>query len=510
MDRNVFFREATLRLCGSLNIAEALFSIRHFLSKVMPADIMYLEYVDAAYGSMRTIAMASAEGGEEMDMLTPLSHEAQAEAEHTLLRGPKAYLLEDPHSEKIADELLRFHKISASSLIVLILESGSQMLGSLAIISQGEKRLRQDHAESLALLREPFSIALSNALKHREVIKLKDLLADDNRYLQGELRRMSGDEVVGANFGLKQVITKARQVSALDSPVLLLGETGTGKDVMAQYIHYASPRSKRPFISVNCGAIPDTLIDSELFGHEKGAFTGALMKKRGRFERASGGTIFLDEIGELPPQAQIRLLSVIQKREIERVGGLETIPVDIRIIAATHRNLENMIKENLFREDLWFRLNVFPLTIPPLRERTTDIPALVQHFLSQKSKELKLPDTPTLQKGAINHLLEYHWPGNVRELENIIERALILNPSGPLDFAELLHGTPTGKMTNTALSAEVSRLDDVVANHIRYALSLSSGKISGSGGAAAMLGMNPSTLRNKMRKLKIDFGRNYK
>jgi len=183
MDRNVFFREATLRLCGSLDIAEALFSIRRFLSEVMPADIMYLEYVDAAYGSMRTIAMASAEGGEEMDMLTPLSHEAQAEAEHTLLRGPKAYLLEDPHSEKIADELLRFHKISASSLIVLILESGSQMLGSLAIISQGEKRLRQDHAESLALLREPFSIALSNALKHREVIKLKDLLADDNRYL---------------------------------------------------------------------------------------------------------------------------------------------------------------------------------------------------------------------------------------------------------------------------------------------------------------------------------------
>lgn len=509
MDRNVFFREATLRLCGSLEIAEALFLIRNFLSDVMPADIMYLEYVDAAYGSMRTIAMASAAGGEEMDMLTPLSHEAQAEAQHTLSSGPKAYLLEDPHSEKISDELLRFHKITASSLIVLILESGSHMLGSLAVISQGEARLSKEHTELLALLREPFAIALSNALKHREVIKLKDLIADDNRYLQGELRRMSGDEVVGANFGLKPAMTKAQQVAALDSPVLLLGETGTGKDVMAQYIHYASPRSKKPFISVNCGAIPDTLIDSELFGHEKGAFTGALAKKRGRFERASGGTIFLDEIGELPPQAQTRLLSVIQKKEIERVGGIETIPVDIRIIAATHRNLENMIKENQFREDLWFRLNVFPLIIPPLRERTTDIPALVQHFLSQKSKELKLPDTPTLTQGSINYLLEYHWPGNVRELENIIERALILNPSGPLDFGEILHGTSAERMTDTALTEEVSSLDDIVANHIRYALSQAGGKISGSDGAAAMLGMNPSTLRNKMRKLKIEFGRSF-
>ena len=508
MDKTVFFREATLRLCGSLDITEALASINHFLSEVMPADVMYLEYFDRAYGSMRTIAMASAEGGEEMDMLTPLSNAAQAEVEHTLFSGPKAYLLEDPRSEKVSEELLRLHGITASSLIVLILESGSQMLGSLAVISQGEERLHQEHTELLALLREPFAIALSNALKHRELIKLKDLLADDNRYLQTELRRISGDEVVGANFGLKPVMTKARQVAALDSPVLLLGETGTGKDVLAQYIHYASSRSKKPFISVNCGAIPDTLVDSELFGHEKGAFTGALTKKRGRFERASGGTIFLDEIGELPPQAQVRLLSVLQKKEIERVGGVETIPVDIRIIAATHRNLEKMIVENLFREDLWFRLNVFPLTIPPLRERTSDIPALVQHFLIQKSKELKLPDTPTLQPGTINHLLEYHWPGNVRELENIIERALILNPSGPLDFAELSHGTRVAKKSHAVLSPEVARLDDVVANHIRHALTQARGKISGSDGAAAMLGVNPSTLRNKMRKLKIDFGKN--
>ncbi|QJB56832.1 sigma-54-dependent Fis family transcriptional regulator [Pseudodesulfovibrio sp. zrk46] len=506
MDRNTFFREVTLRICGSLKIEEALFSTFTFLRDVMPVDVLVLEHVDNYYGSMRTLAMATEAGGEAVDTLTPLSKEAQAEAKETLYEGPKAFLLEDPHSEKVADELLNFHDMKATSVVVLILESDPQMLGSLVVISQGEKRLTEDHKEQLASVREPFAIALSNAMKHREVIKLKDLLTDDNRYLQGELRRLSGDEIVGANFGLKQVMMRAQQVASLDSPVLLLGETGTGKDVLAHYIHSASSRSKGPFISVNCGAIPDTLIDSELFGHEKGAFTGALAQKRGRFERANGGTIFLDEIGELPLQAQVRLLSVIQNREIERVGGVKSIPLDIRIIAATHRNLEEMIKENLFREDLWFRLNVFPLMVPPLRERKTDIPALVQHFINQKSKDLKLSTIPTLKPGAINYLLEYHWPGNVRELENIVERALILNPTGPLSFEEFMIGMPT---TNGAsyTSKEPRSLDTVVSTHIRKILSQTNGKVSGPDGAADILGVNPSTLRNKMRKLQIPFGK---
>ena len=351
---------------------------------------------------------------------------------------------------------------------------------------------------------------MSNALKHREVIRLKDLLADDNRDLHGELHRLSGDEIVGTDFGLKGVMYKVQQVAALDSPVLLLGETGVGKDVIANAIHYSSSRSDGPFVSVNCGAIPDTLIDSELFGHEKGAFTGALAQKRGRFERADKGTIFLDEIGELPPQAQVRLLKVLQSKEIERVGGVKTISLDIRIVAATNRDLENMVKNHLFREDLWFRLNVFPILIPPLRERRSDIPALLQHFISLKVRELKLSTVPTLYPGAIDLLMEYHWPGNVRELENVVERAMILNPSAPLTFEHLSLKHPGKTLEFREHGEETDNIDEVLSRHIRRVLSKTKGKVNGPDGAAALLGINPSTLRNRMKKLGIDYGRKSK
>ena len=206
---------------------------------------------------------------------------------------------------------------------------------------------------------------------------------------------------------------------------MLLGETGVGKEVVANAIHYTSSRRGGPFIKVNCGAIPDNLLDSELFGHERGAFTGAIAQKRGRFERADKGSIFLDEIGELPLQAQVRLLRVLQHKEIERVGGTKTIPVDVRIIAATHRNMEEMVRSGAFREDLWFRLDVFPITIPPLRRRKEDIPALVHHFIERKSKDLKIYPAPSVSAEEVERLKAYHWPGNIRELENLIERELI-------------------------------------------------------------------------------------
>ena len=320
--------------------------------------------------------------------------------------------------------------------MTLKLEGNS--IGELGLLADGLNQYNNEHARLLRLLHEPFAIAMSNALKHKEVIRFKDMLADDNRYLHGQLRELSGDEIVGSQFGLKAVMDMVNQVAPLDSPVLLLGETGTGKEVIANAIHYSSPRKDGPFIKVNCGAIPETLLDSELFGHEKGAFTGAISQRRGRFERADKGTIFLDEIGELPLQAQVRLLHVLQKKEIERVGGTSSIPVDIRIISATHRNLEEMIASGRFREDLWFRLNVFPITIPPLRQRREDIPALVHHFIDRKSMELKLTERPVLAPGAIDRLIAYDWPGNVRELENMIERALIQHRGGVLSFETLL------------------------------------------------------------------------
>ena len=297
---------------------------------------------------------------------------------------------------------------------------------------KGKDRYSEEHARLFSMLREPFGIAMSNTLKHQEVLKLKDILADDNRYLREGLLRVSGEEVIGEKLGLKEVMEMVRQVAVLVSPVLLLGETGVGNGVIAKAIHYVCPRRDRPFIIVNCGATPDTLLDSELFCHEKGAFAGALAQKRVRFERANKWTIFLDEIGELPPEAQVRMLRVLQNREIERVGGSQTIPVDMRIIAATNRNLEGMVRSKQFREDLWFRLNVFPIRIPPLRERKEDIPPLVHHFIDRKSRELKLHPSPKLAPGAIERLVAYHWPGNVRELENIVERDLILHKDEPL------------------------------------------------------------------------------
>ena len=506
MNDNELFREATLRICGNLEIEEAMKQLLLFLKEVMPVDRIYLQHYDDDYHAMRTIAFASDTEYGKLDLLTPLSDTA-AEMAGNVPQDQDAFLITEPGSFPVSREMTEFHGLDSSSVIVMTLRSKENTLGFLVLVSEGVELFTHHHLERTILLKEPLVIAMSNALKHKEVLKLNDLLADDNRYLHRELRRISGDEIVGANFGLREVTKMVQQVATLDSPVLIMGETGTGKDVIANAIHYSSSRSDGPFVNVNCGAIPDTLIDSELFGHEKGAFTGALSQKRGRFERAHKGTIFLDEIGELPLQAQVRLLKVLQNKEIERVGGIKTIPLDIRIIAATNRDLEAMIQNESFREDLWFRLNVFPIYIPPLRNRTVDLPAMVQHFISQKAVELKLSDIPRLASGAIAHLSDYHWPGNVRELQNVIERELILNPTGPLEFNHL------GKSRISQVSGRMKQdgnnddLDAVISSHIKRVLAESGGKINGPDGAAVRLGINPSTLRNRMKKLGIDYGR---
>jgi transcriptional regulator with GAF, ATPase, and Fis domain len=304
-----------------------------------------------------------------------------------------------------------------------------------------------------------------------------------------------------------------RQVAPLSSQVLLLGETGVGKEVIANTIHHTSARSNGPFIKVNCGAIPESLVDSELFGHEKGAFTGAVKQRRGCFERAHGGTIFLDEIGELPFKVQVRLLRVIQMREIERIGGARPVPVDIRIITATHRDLPAMVRKGTFREDLWFRLNVFPITIPPLRHRKLDIPALINFFVLRKSKEMNLLVANKLEPGCMEKLQKYHWPGNVRELENIVERALIRSSANPkekyLRFDELdsSSGQNVTAPASSLASLPVLKMDVAMKNHIESVLDLTNGKIQGDQGAASLLGLPPSTLRNRMRKLGVVYGK---
>ena len=508
IDRSDFFQEATLRICGDLEIENALHSLVLYLKDFIPVARMGLSYYDDTLRSMKIIANANEEMGEKLDHIIPLPEEAMVTVKN-ISRDNDVLLVKNPQKFPLSRHVLKVLGVSASSIIFLILRTKDTLVGNVVLHSVGEPKFVESDLELVESLKGPMKIAMSNALKHREVLKLKDLLADDNRYLHGELRRLYGDEIIGANFGLKDVMEKAGHVASLESPVLLLGETGVGKDVIANAIHYSSTRKDGPFVSVNCGAIPETLIDSELFGHEKGAFTGALSQKRGRFERADKGTIFLDEIGELPLQAQVRLLRVLQSKEIERIGGDKTIQLDLRIIAATNRNLENMVQDGDFREDLWFRLNVFPIVIPPLRYRKQDIPALLQHFISLKVRELKLPNIPEAIPGSVDILMNYAWPGNVRELSNIVERAMILNPAGPLDFSALIPGKEMESPEQPSHSISTDNLDLLISNHISSVVERTNGKVHGPGGAAEILGVNPSSLRNKMRKYRIKHGRSF-
>ena len=507
IDENEFFRNATLAICGNLQIEQAMSDCIGVIGEHVPVDRMFLQLYEPELGAMRTMAMATLEEGKQVDLLTPLPQEARERVAMNIERPlDGAVIIDSPEKNPVARVMLKFHGAEGWSVLRMTLLTAHGRLGGVVLAVEGRDIYIGEHKKLLGLLKEPFTVAFINTLQHREVLRLRDRLADDNRYLHTELRRLSGDQIVGADFGLRDVMHQVQHVAPTESPVLLTGETGAGKDVIANAIHLGSPRRDGPFIPVNCGAIPESLLDSELFGHEKGAFTGALSQKRGRFERANKGTILLDEIGEMPLEAQVRLLRVIQHREIERVGGTERIPVDIRIIAATNQDPSELVKTGRFREDLYFRLNVFPINVPPLRERTSDIPALVQHLIERKAQELKMGDTPRLEDGAIDDLMAYDWPGNVRELENVIERAMILHRGEPLRFDDL--GTSlTGRATTKeqVFADRPLDLDTVVAQHIKRVLGMTGGKIHGHGGAGELLAVNPNTLRYKMRKLGIPF-----
>ncbi len=334
----------------------------------------------------------------------------------------------------------------------------------------------------------------------KEIEKLKDQLEMENQSLQEEIKESHNhEEIIGDSKGLKKVLSQVEIVSTTDSTVLIRGDTGTGKERIARAIHNLSTRKNRALIKVNCPAIPSGLIESELFGHEKGAFTGALTKKIGKFELADGGSIFLDELGDLPLDAQAKLLRVLQEKEFERVGGTETCNVDVRVIAATNRDLETAVKEGEFRADLYYRLNVFPIVVPPLRDRKEDIELLAHHFMNKFSiklgKNLNKIGAETAKK-----LKNYSWPGNIRELENIIERASILSTGNALHVSENLFDSSNNIDTPNKTSP---KLEDVERDHIINILNSTSWQIHGESGAAKVLGMNPSTLRTRMAKLGI-------
>ena len=335
---------------------------------------------------------------------------------------------------------------------------------------------------------------------YTEIKQLKDRLQAENIYLQQEVdRQFNCGEVVGQSNVLSHVFMRVEQVAPMNATVLLLGETGTGKGVVARAIHSSSTRKNRPLITVNCTTLPAALVESELFGRERGAFTGSDARQIGRFELADGGTIFLDEIGEMPMELQCKLLRVIQDGEFERLGSPRTIKTDVRIIAATNRNLEEEIQKGRFREDLYYRLNVFPITLPPLRQRKEDIPLLVNHFVAKFNNKIG-KKIETVSKDTLNALQEYHWPGNVRELESVIERAVIISQGTAL---QVLDRFDTFRNTVELVAQDVKTLALLEQTLIVETLQKTGWRIEGKNGAALLLGLNPSTLRFRMRKYGI-------
>jgi formate hydrogenlyase transcriptional activator len=395
--------------------------------------------------------------------------------------------------------LARRHSIHSAALVPLV--RGEEFLGAIAFARLTQTPFAADEVRILEDVSRPVATAVANALAFQEIAALRARLEDENLALKEEIDSSAAvGGIIGASSGLHAVLERVALVAATDSTVLISGETGTGKELIARAIHSASPRAQRALIKVNCAALPEGLVASELFGHEKGAFTGALQRRRGRFELAAGGTIFLDEVGELPPAVQVTLLRVLQEGEFERVGGNETLRTNARVVAASNRNLEEAVSEGRFRSDLFFRLNVFPIRLPPLRERVEDVPLLVEYYARHYSRRVGKPIRGVAPK-AMEILLQYRWPGNVRELQNVVERAVILARGAVLDMRDFeLPSLQPG----AAPRARVAAAEQQERQRIERALAESRGRVSGPEGAAQALGVAASTLESRIRRFGID------
>jgi len=392
-----------------------------------------------------------------------------------------------------------FRAESITSVAVAPLATGSGPLGVLAIGTRKPHAFGQEDLDLLTQISIQISLALDNALAYGRLNASAARLEEERLYLESEIRAEHNfEDIVGKSAALRRVLDQIAIVAPTSSTVLLHGETGTGKELLARAIHNRSPRRERTFVRLNCAAIPSGLVESELFGHEKGAFTGALMQKRGRFELADRGTLFLDEIGDISLDLQPKLLRALQEREFERLGSTKTIRVDVRLIAATHRDLQGMIRNNQFREDLYYRLNVCPIEIPPLRERREDIPLLVHYFVLRLSRQMQ-KRIKSVPKQAMEALVNHDWPGNIRELENFIERCVIFTQGDELNVPHNQLKRTASRGTGSAPSTFEQAERQVIVD----ALKAASGRISGKGGASERLGLKRTTLQNKMRKLNI-------
>jgi formate hydrogenlyase transcriptional activator len=422
------------------------------------------------------------------------SGEALATGRPVIVRDADMDRYPSPHFRRFVD-------LGCKSACAIPLVTGNGTLGTLEIVRTTGDDWTDDDIEFLVQVARQIAIALENALAYRQLNEIKDRLATEKLYLEDEIRidHNSGN-MVGAGAAFQSVLKSVHIVAPTDATVLILGETGTGKELVARAIHELSDRSRNSFVKVNCAAIPASLLESELFGHEKGSFTGAVAQKIGRFELAHQGTLFLDEIGEMPLELQPKLLRAIQDQEFERVGGNRTIRTDVRFVAATNRDLKAMVQENRFRADLYYRLHVFPLHVPPLRDRREDIPLLTRYFVQKHSQRMgrKIESIPTQ---TLEALANYDWPGNIRELQNVVERSVILS-SGPelrVAMPELIEKQtrvmPHGPDSNASAASERAR--------ILQALKEANGLVGGANGAAVLLGLKRTTLQSRMRKYNI-------
>ena len=493
---------------------EALFqSVSEALLRVMTFDRSALTLYEPSTDSLRFVAFTG-----NQDRLIVGDEFKRAESsvgwvfdhKQLIVRGDLENEVQYPNEQQLFDEGMRSHCITP-------LMARGRCIGTLNIASKAKFQYSDEDARFLQEAANQVALAVENMRSYEEIADLRAKLEQENVYLQEEIRTEHNfEEIVGNSPALLAVLEKVEQVAPTDSTVLICGETGTGKELIARAIHDRSIRKNRPLVKVNCSAISAGLVESELFGHVKGAFTGALDRRTGRFELADGGTIFLDEVGELPLETQVKLLRVLQEREFEPVGSSRPLRVNVRVIAATNRNLDEAVQTGRFRSDLYYRLNVFPLEVPPLRERPTDIPKLAKFFLSNYSKKLG-KNIDGLTQNTMDRMLNYSWPGNIRELQNVVERAVVLSKSRILELQHELAPNLTteganrgaGKVsegphaTTTPSASQLPSMKDVERSHIVAALKLSSGVIEGPKGAAKILHLHPNTLRNRMAKLGI-------
>ena len=502
--------------CRHIEIRQSTGTIARLLADWMPIDALLVCELDVRRSRLETVAVGSPR--QRASLESGARECSSAEAARLLAwcrRGEVAHRVERASSGD--DWAPCVPKGAHAEALIGPLESQHGPQGVLVVLARPEARFETRHAELVRTLLDPLAVALENHHRLHELTALREAAEAEKQSLLTRLgRTQAGETIVGADAGLRSVLERVELVARSDLPILILGETGAGKEVVARAIHTRSVRASGPFVRVNCGAISPDLIDSQLFGHERGSFTGAVETRKGWFERADGGTLFLDEIGDLPPAVQVRLLRVLQDGYLERIGGQEPIKVDTRIVTATHRDLTAMVREGRFREDLWYRIAVFPVLLPPLRERREDIPALARHFAERAAMRFGLTvQMPTAQDMA--GLFAYAWPGNVRELAAVIDRAAILGNGERLEVAKALGIAPAPAPAPRAANAAaghvagategVEALDAAIRQHIESALAVALGRIEGPHGAARLLKVNPHTLRARMRKLGIDWRR---